>query len=158
LLSLVWRGNTQPWVCDDLAPFLFDQRYARAGPRSVSDGLFRSLSPAGVPGFPSVSCRSPFAMTALTVIPPVVGAHVESRFYPVQDANARRVIRAIAIAIAMAVADCAGKGQDSGFLALDSLRLRGSGMEGSLGTESRSHHIEAGYPLTAFEVLEGASW
>jgi hypothetical protein len=59
LLSLAWRGNTQPWVCDDLTPFLNDQRSASVEPvpglSATGGGSLALLSPAAGPGFPSVS-------------------------------------------------------------------------------------------------------
>lgn len=48
LLSLAWRGNTKPWIGGDLTPFLNDQRYARASPRSSAKGLFSLSAPLRV--------------------------------------------------------------------------------------------------------------
>lgn len=138
LLSLAWRGNTKPWIGGDLTPFLNDQRYARAGPRSSAKGL---LSLSSVAGFLSVSCRWPFAMTRLVVIPSVAAPMWTAVLLILSRCKHKMLIPHHRHRHGRRLC---GRTSRLGFLALDSLRLRGSGMEGSLGTGSRSHHIGGG--------------
>lgn len=93
---MAWKYK--PWIGGDLTPFLKDQRYARAGPRSSAKGL---LSHSSVAGFPSVFCCWPFVMTRLAVIPSVVGAHVDSRFIDPVKMQTHTRCPSDAIAIAM---------------------------------------------------------